>query len=249
MDAGELELNAIELADTLSKGVDVDACDGYFQFRGTPIVCEKRFAPPPRLYSAHLVDLVVVCLMRQYHHAFVAALAYSRLGAEAGRDFWIDVYRRVSWVNTPSALFVTALSVCRHDMQEFVRRARWNMAAALQSNDRIDGALRILSGTDAPERAPWSIAAPSAAFDTLSAALAEGQVVYRAVDSGHRDLAINGVVALRVALRDHLFLALVLLYNTANGRVPWCTTLPRSAPSSFARCRRQYPALFGSAPP
>lgn len=246
----ELALNAIEIADTFSAGLRsvVDEKAGLVTFAGTTIVCASDLRPPAVLYSAQLVMLTLSVLLSEYHPGFATALAYSRLSTPA-RDFWLDIYDRLSWQSTPSKLFVVALAIQRADIQAFVRMAHQRMALLLESNRRIDKALTLLCGIG-PRRRPWAVRVDTPLFERLRRIIGAAQIPVAALsDDTDCDLIINGVSRVRMAMRDRIFIATLLLYHAAGELMgadytPWSACLPRSAPDAFHLCAAEYPELF-----
>lgn len=253
----------IQLADYFSAGLTATPHEGYVEFGSTGILCTERYAPPEVVYASSLVELALQCLLLRFHGIFVASFAYSRSvsAAAAARPFWADVFRAVSWVATPSPMFVPLLSILRHDIRQFVFRARQNMAMALRSNQKVDHALVLLIGGSVSPRRPWRVEEGSALSGTLMEAMTNAQVVAMQVDAGgegHVDLVIEPTdggepFGLRMAERDRLLLAVLLLYAETNGSMgrshaAWIKRLPSRAPESFGVCRRAYPELWAAGP-
>lgn len=255
----ELGMNAMEVADILALGLrpEVDESAGIVRFAGTRIVCASDLRPPPVLYSSSLVRLAVKVLLSEYHPGFVVALAYSRLSVRdtPAHAFWVDVHDRLSWRTTPSMLFVVALAIQRADIQAFVRLAHQGMALALRSNRRVDAALSVLCGLDGSgPRQPWEVSSESALFAVLQRVIACGQIPVAAGEkTKDSDLLINGTCYVRMAVRDRILVAVVLLFHAPGAllgasHVPWHRGLPGWAPPAFHACASEYPELISNKP-
>jgi hypothetical protein len=255
--AEDIPGGAIQLADYFQAGLVAEQHDGYVSFGNTGILCTEQYSPPETVYASSLVDLTLECLLLQFHGIFVSSFVYSRCvsSSSSNRPFWLDCFRRVSWVVTPSPLFVPIFAVMRHDLQQFAFRARQNMALALQSNQKVDHALELLIGGSLAPRKPWKIEFGSSVSNVICQAMTNAQITAKEVvpssKAEHVDLEIEGdsAVCIRMAERDRLLLALLLLYATSNGAMgtdhsPWIHNLPTSAPESFHACKHTYPELW-----
>lgn len=259
--AEDIPGGAIQLADYFAAGLVGEQHEGYVAFGETGILCTEQYDPPATLYASSLVELALECLLLRFHCIFVSSFAYSRCvsAADGVRPFWLDLFRRVSWAVTPSPLFVSALAIMRHDLRQFVFRARQNMAVALRSNHKVDHALELLVGGSLAPRKPWTVRAESALSATLMQAMTNAQVAAKAVDSGdggHVDLLVvadgRADVGVRMAERDRFLLALLLMYADSNGAMgwqhtAWATRLPTGAPAAFGACKQVYPELWAHA--
>ena len=248
-DAGNL--NAIQVADWMSKGLAAVQHEGYAEFKGTDMLCPDQFGPiAPTLYSESLVSLSLLCLLRRYHWKFVLSFLYSRASTHAGeRPFWVDAYSHMSWLVSPSRRFQTALAVQRPDLVRFILACRQRLALCIQNNARTDAFIDVLIGKD-PEtrrRSPWNVVSGSAFEATLKMAIGVAEVqVAAARDGGHCDLLIDNQHRVSVSERDRILLALVLLFHAGySGHVPWINGVPPAAPAAFRRAVAAYPEVWG----
>ena len=98
---------------------------------------------------------------------------------------------------------------------------------------------------------PWELNPKSRTFGFVRTAMTEAQVQWRlvAAEGGRADLDFGDGATVRVARRDRLLLALILLYHVPGGAmgpkwVPWCRELPKEAPPCFHQCRARFPVLW-----